>query len=415
MAKRKVVITGLGGVTPLGNNAADSWTNILANRSGIGPIDHFDTSNYGTHFAGLVKNLPETPYVSAKEARTLDNFIQYGLIAAGEALADAGIDANPEDAQRAGVAIGSGIGGLGFIEKNHSALTKHSPRKVSPFFVPGSIINMVAGVLSIKYGLKGPNIATATACTSSNHSIGLAARMIQYGDADLMVAGGAEAAVTPLGIAGFNAARALSKRNDNPQAASRPWDQDRDGFVLGNGAGILILEEYQHAKARGADIYAELAGVGMSGDAHHITSPAINGEGAALAMRNALADAQLDASQVDYINAHATSTGPGDIAEAVAIKSVLAQAASQVSISSTKSAIGHLLGAAGAVEAMFTTLAIRDQIVPPTLNLDNPEPGCADLDLVPYQAKERPVQVALSNSFGFGGTNASLVFRQLTD
>lgn len=412
MARRRVVVTGMGMLTPLGNSVEASWAGIVAGKSGISNIDHFDTANYPTRFAGIVRDFDVEPYMPAKDARRLDECIQYGLAAGMQALADSGLAVTEGNAHRIGVAAGSGIGGLTSIERNHEALQQGGPRKVSPFFVPGSIINMAAGMLAIKLGLKGPNIALVTACTTGTHSIGLAARLISYGDADVMIAGGSEKASSELGMAGFSAARALSTRNDNPQAASRPWDRDRDGFVLGDGAGMLVLEEYEHALARGARIYAELIGFGMSDDAFHMTAPPEGGAGAAAAMGNALRDAGIEPSAVDYINAHGTSTSAGDIAESQAIETVFGAHSRRVAVSSTKSMIGHLLGAAGAVEAIFSILAIRDNVAPPTINLDNPDEGCT-LDYVPHQARRMKVDVALSNSFGFGGTNGSLVFRRI--
>lgn len=413
MSKRRVVVTGLGMLSPVGNTVDSTWDAIVAGQSGISLIDHFDTSAYATRFAGLVKDFNSEDYISRKDTRKMDAFIQYGIAAGIQAFKDSGIEVTEENAPRIGAAIGSGIGGLGLIEENHGALVKGGPRKISPFFVPSTIVNMVAGHLTIMLGLRGPSISIATACTSGVHNIGHAARMIAYNDADVMLAGGAEKASTPLGVGGFGAARALSTRNDNPQAASRPWDKDRDGFVLGDGAGILVLEEYEHAKARGAKIYAEIVGFGMSSDAYHMTSPPENGEGAALAMVNALRDAGLNASQVGYINAHGTSTPAGDKAEAQAVKSVYGADAGKVMVSSTKSMTGHLLGAAGAVESIFTILTLRDQIVAPTINLDNPDEGC-DLDFVPGAARQvKGLEYALCNSFGFGGTNGSVIFRKI--
>ncbi|WP_101759423.1 beta-ketoacyl-ACP synthase II [Oceanicoccus sp. KOV_DT_Chl] len=412
MSKRRVVVTGLGLVTPLGNDVKSTWANILDGKSGIGPLDHFDVSAYTTRFGGSVKDFDISPYMSPKDARRMDVFIQYGLAAGIQAFDDSGVTVTESNAGRIGVAIGSGIGGVSYIEKNYDILLKDGPRKISPFFVPGTVINMVAGNLSIKYGLQGPNFAITTACTTGTHNIGHAARVIAYGDADVMVAGGAEMSSTPLGLGGFAAARALSTRNDDPQAASRPWDKDRDGFVLSDGAGMLVLEEYEMAKARGATIYAELVGFGMSGDAYHMTSPPEDGRGAAAAMRNAIADAGLAAENINYINAHGTSTQAGDVAESQAIESVLGAAAESVAVSSTKSMIGHLLGAAGAVEAVFSVLAIRDQVAPPTINLDNPDEGC-NLNYVPHNAQPMTINYALSNSFGFGGTNGSLLFGKM--
>ncbi|MEG3135466.1 beta-ketoacyl-ACP synthase II [Rouxiella sp. T17] len=413
MSKRRVVVTGLGMLSPVGNTVESTWNALLAGKSGIGLIDHFDTSAFATRFAGLVKDFNCEDYISRKDARKMDPFIQYGVAAGIQAMKDSGLEVTEENAPRFGAAIGSGIGGLGLIEENHTLLVNGGPRKISPFFVPSTIVNMIAGHLSIMFGLRGPSISIATACTSGVHNIGHAARIIAYDDADVMLAGGAEKASTPLGVGGFGAARALSTRNDNPQAASRPWDKDRDGFVLGDGAGIMVLEEYEHAKKRGAKIYAEIVGFGMSSDAFHMTSPPDNGSGAALAMENALRDAGISAAKIGYINAHGTSTPAGDIAEAQAVKSIFGADAGRVLVSSTKSMTGHLLGAAGAVESIFTLLALRDQAVPPTLNLDNPDEGC-DLDFVPHEARQvSGMEYTLCNSFGFGGTNGSLVFRKL--
>ncbi|MDP5291843.1 beta-ketoacyl-ACP synthase II [Oceanimonas sp. CHS3-5] len=413
MSKRRVVVTGLGMLSPVGNSVDASWQALLAGQSGITNIDHFDTTDYTTKFAGLVKDFdPEAHGIAKKEARKMDLFIQYGVAAGLQAFADAGLEITDANADRVGVSIGSGIGGLGLIEQNHTNLMKSGPRKLSPFFVPSTIINMVSGHLSIMKGLRGPNIAATTACTTGTHSIGLAARMIAYGDADAMLAGGTEKASTPMGMGGFAAARALSTRNDEPQKASRPWDKERDGFVLGDGAGVVMLEEYEQAKARGATIYAELVGFGMSGDAHHMTAPPDDGSGAAAAMANALRDADLDPALVGYINAHGTSTPLGDVAELKAVKKVFGEHAGKLLVSSTKSMTGHLLGAAGAVEAIVTVLALRDQIAPPTINLDNPDDEC-DLDLVPHQPKKAEFEYALSNSFGFGGTNGSLIFKRI--
>ncbi|MGR2738834.1 beta-ketoacyl-ACP synthase II [Billgrantia sp. Q4P2] len=412
MMARRVVVTGLGLVTPVGNTVEESWENILAGKSGIAPIEHFDATGFNTRFGGSVKHFDISPYLNPKDARKMDLFIQYGVAAGAQAIKDAGLECNEENAERIGVAIGSGIGGLPMIEHNHNALQKGGARRISPFFVPGSIINMISGNLAIQHGFRGPNIAITTACTTGTHNIGYSARTIAYGDADVMICGGAEMATTPLGLGGFSAARALSTRNDDPQAASRPWDRDRDGFVLSDGAGILVLEEYEHAKARGARIYAELTGFGMSDDAYHMTAPPEDGSGAALSMRNAIRDARLDPTAVHYINAHGTSTPAGDLAESRAVRKVMGEAANGVAVSSTKSMIGHLLGAAGAVEAVFCILAIRDQVAPPTINLDNPQEGC-DLDYVPHTAREMKIDVALSNSFGFGGTNGTLVFSRL--
>ena len=410
MSRRRVVVTGLGMVTSLGADVNSTWSNLLQGKSGISHIDHFDASQYKTRFAGLVRDFKAEEYLPAKELRRYDEFMHYGIAAGVQAIQDAQLTVTPENASRIGVALGSGIGGLTTIEANHQQLLQKS--KISPFFVPGSIINMAAGLLAIRYGLKGPNLALTTACTTATHCIGLAARLIAYGDADVFVAGGAEKGSSPLGMAGFTAARALSSRNDNPQAASRPFDKDRDGFVLGDGAGVMVLEEYEHALKRGAHIYAELVGFGMSDDAFHITSPTETGEGAAAAMRNALKDARLSPSEVDYINAHGTSTPAGDAAESQAIEAVFGEHAMKVAVSSTKSMTGHLLGAAGGIEAIFSVLAIRDNIAPPTINLDNQDPACR-LDYVPHQARPMKIDVALSNSFGFGGTNGSLIFKRI--
>lgn len=412
MSGRRVVVTGMGAVTPLGNTVSDTWKGLVEGKSGISMIDTYDVSNFATRFAGLIRNLDVTEYISAKEARKIDPFIQYGLIAGIQAIRDSGLDINDDNRQRIGVAVGSGIGGIGTIEKNHDQFIAGGPRKVSPFLVPGSIINMIAGNLSIMFGLQGPNWAITTACTTATHCIGYAARVIKYGDADVMVAGGGECGSSPLGMAGFIAARALSTRNDDPQAASRPWDKDRDGFVLADGAGVLVLEEYEHAVKRGAKIYGEVIGFGASGDAHHITAPPEDGRGAADSMRAALRDAGIAPEQVDYVNAHGTSTPAGDVAETRAIKSVFGAAAYSVSVSSTKSMVGHLLGAAGGVEAVFSLMAMQDQVAPPTINLDNPEDEC-DLDYVPHVAKQRKIDIAMSNSFGFGGTNGTLIFKRV--
>jgi len=409
---RRVVVTGLGMLSPLGNSPESTWQNLLLGKSGISDITHFDTSAYPTRFAGLVKDFDAQDYMARKEAKKMDLFIQYGVAAGVQAFKDSGLEINEENAQRIGVAVGSGIGGLGLIEENHVKLLKNGPRKLSPFFVPSTIINMIAGHLSIMFGLKGPNISIVTACTSGVHNIGHAARMIAYGDADAMVAGGAEKASTTLGMGGFGAARAMSTRNDAPQEASRPWDKDRDGFVLGDGAGVLVLEEYEHAKARGAKIYAELAGFGMSGDAYHMTSPPADGAGAALAMQNAINDAKVDITKIGYINAHGTSTPAGDIAETNAVKSVFGDLAHQVMVGSTKSMTGHLLGAAGAVEAIFSIQALVNGAVPPTINLDNPDEGC-DLDYIAHTARDANLDYVLCNSFGFGGTNGSLIFKKI--
>jgi 3-oxoacyl-[acyl-carrier-protein] synthase II len=399
----------MGMISPVGNTVAETWDNILRGKSGAATIDSFDVSAFSTQFSASVKNFDSTPYLAAKESRKMDLFVQFGMVAGIQAVQDAGLEVTEETAPRVGTAIGSGIGGIGQIEKNTEIIRTSGPRKISPFFVPGSIINMIAGNLSIKYGFQGPNLAVVTACTSGTHNIGLGARLIERGDVDAMVVGGAEMATTPVGLGGFAAARALSTRNDDPAAASRPWDRDRDGFVLGDGAGVIVLEEYEWAKARGARIYAELVGFGMSGDAYHMTSPPEDGRGAQVAMRQAIEDAGVDASLIDYINAHGTSTMAGDKAETQAVKAIMGAAAGNVAVSSTKSMIGHLLGAAGAVEAIFSILALRDQVAPPTINLDNPDEGC-DLNYVPHTAQERKITYALSNSFGFGGTNGSLLF-----
>ena len=413
MSKRRVVVTGMGMLSPVGNTVETTWKALLAGQSGINLIDHFDTSAYATRFAGLVKGFNSEEFISRKDARKMDAFIQYGIAAGIQAMQDSGIEVTAENAPRMGAAIGSGIGGLGLIEENHSALVTGGPRKVSPFFVPSTIVNMIAGHLSIIYGLRGPSISIATACTSGVHNIGHAARIIAHNDADVMLAGGAEKASTPLGVGGFGAARALSTRNDDPQGASRPWVRDRDGFVLGDGAGIMVLEEYEHAKKRGAKIYAEVVGFGMSSDAYHMTSPPEDGAGAALAMENALRDANVTPSQIAYVNAHGTSTHAGDKAEASAVKSIFKQDAKRVMVSSTKSMTGHLLGAAGAVESIFSILALRDQAIPPTINLDNPDEGC-DLDFVPHEARQvSGMEYVLCNSFGFGGTNGSVLFRKI--
>lgn len=409
MTKRRVVVTGLGMVTPLGLDAASTWSALLDGKSGAGPIEHFDTTAFSTKFACLVKDFDVSRYMSAKDARKMDTFIQYGVVAGMEAVRDAGLEITDANRHRIGVMVSSGIGGILGIEENHSKLLNSGPRRVSPFFVPASITNMLSGQLSMHYGLTGPSLAIVTACTTGVHNIGQAARMIAYGDADVMLAGGAEKASTELGIAGFNAARALSTRNDDPQAASRPFDRDRDGFVLGDGAGVMVLEEYEQAKKRGATIYAELAGFGMSSDAYHMTLPPEDGRGAAASMNNALADAGVNPQQVGYINAHGTSTGAGDVAETQAIKTVFKDDAYSTPVSSTKSMTGHLLGAAGAVEAIFSVQALYHQQIPATINLDNPDPAC-DLDYVPHTARDLAFDMSLCNSFGFGGTNGSLLF-----
>ncbi|MFK8079370.1 MAG: beta-ketoacyl-ACP synthase II [Granulosicoccus sp.] len=410
MTRRRVAVTGLGLVTPVGADVEASWRNIVAGVSGVALIQSFDTTAFSTRFSASVKDFDPGLYFSTKEARKMDTFIHFGVAAGMQAIKDAGLeDADGLDLERVGVSIGSGIGGLPNIEVQHKALLDGGPRKVSPFFVPSTIINMISGNLSIKYGYKGPNLCTVTACTTGTHNIGDAARFIEYGDADVMVAGGAEMATCPLGLAGFGAARALSTRNDDPAAASRPWDKDRDGFVLGDGAGVMVLEEYGHAKARGATIYCEIVGYGMSGDAHHMTLPAANGEGAARCMRAAMKNAAIDPADVDYINAHGTSTPAGDVAETDAIKTAIGSHSQSVLVSSTKSMTGHLLGAAGGIEAVFSVLALRDQVAPPTINLDNPGEGC-DLDYVAQTARKAPLKVSMSNSFGFGGTNGTVIF-----
>ena len=412
MAKRRVVVTGMGMISPLGNSVAETWQNILAAKSGIAMIDRFDVSEFATRIGGAIKNFDIASYMSPKEAKRFDPFIHYGVAAAEQALSDSGIEINDANAHRIGTAIGSGIGGIGLIENSRVITAKSGPRKLSPFTVPGAIINMVAGVLAIKHNLQGPSVAITTACTTGTHNIGVAARMISYGDADAMLVGGAEMATTPVGLGGFAAARAMSTRNDDPQAASRPWDKQRDGFVLGDGAGMLMLEEYEFAKRRGARIHAELLGFGMSCDAFHMTSPPEDGRGARAAMQNALHDAELNAEQIDYINAHGTSTVAGDIAESKAIEQLMGSAAAKLAVSSTKSMIGHLLGAAGAVEAIFSILALKDQVAPPTINLGEADDGC-NLNYVPNTAQQRKIAYVLSNSFGFGGTNGSLLFGQL--
>ena len=409
MSRRRVVITGLGIISPVGNTIAEAWAAILGGQSGITKITRFDASRLSCQVAGEVKGFDITPYLERKEARHMDTFIHYGMAAGIQAIRDSGLEVTPENAERIGVNIGSGIGGLPMIEQTQRELLAGGPRKISPFFIPSTIINMISGNLSIKYGLKGPNLAMVTACTTATHCIGESGRLIEYGDCDVMVAGGAEAVVTELAMGGFAQARALSTRNDDPAAASRPWDRDRDGFVLGEGAGVLVLEEYERAKARGARIYAELTGYGMSGDAYHMTAPREDGDGAARCMNSALRNARLNADQVDYINAHGTSTPLGDIAETTAVKRSLGAHAKKAAVSSTKSMTGHLLGAAGGVEAVFSALAVHHQIAPPTINLVNQDPQC-DLDYVPNAPRQMKINVALSNSFGFGGTNGTLVF-----
>ena len=412
MSRRRVVVTGLGIISPVGNGVPEAWKNILGGTSGITRITRFDASAFTSQIAGEVKGFDPAQVLSAKEARRFDTFIHYGLAAAIEAIKDSGLDFDREQREQVGVCIGSGIGGLPLIEETHKTMLASGPRKISPFFIPGSIINLIAGQLSIMYGLKGPNLALVTACTTANHCIGDAGRLIEYGDADVMVAGGSEACISPLGLGGFCAARALSTRNDDPAAASRPWDKDRDGFVLGEGSGVLVLEEFEHARKRGAKVYCELSGYGMSADAHHITAPCEDGEGAVRCMNNALRNAGLNRDQVNYINAHGTSTPLGDVAETVAVKNCFGDYARKLAISSTKSMTGHLLGAAGGVEAVFSALAVREQVAPPTINLTHPDPEC-DLDYVPNAARKMTIDVAVSNSFGFGGTNGSLVFRRV--
>jgi len=415
MSKRRVVITGMGMVSPVGNDVPTSWKNVCAGQSGIAPIDRFDATDYNTRIGGAVKDLDLEPYLSSKEARKLDAFIHYGLVAAQQAVDDSGLEQFEKlDRERVGVAIGSGIGGIEYIEKNVIQMHESGPRKVSPFFVPASVINMISGNAAIRFGYQGPNIAIVTACTTGTHNIGYAARTIAYGDADVMLAGGSEMATTRTSIAGFSSARALSTRNDEPEKASRPWDKGRDGFVLSDGAGVVVLEELEHAKARGATIYGEVLGFGMSDDAHHITAPPSNGDGAARSMRNAIRDAGLNSEDVDYINAHGTSTQVGDVAEVAAVKSVFGAHAEKLAMSSTKSVTGHLLGAAGAVEAIFSMLAVKEGVLPPTINLDNPDEGC-DLDFVPHTSRQSDARVALSNSFGFGGTNGTLIVGRYED
>jgi 3-oxoacyl-[acyl-carrier-protein] synthase II len=412
LARRRVVITGLGIVSPVGTGVPEAWSNILAGKSGIGRITRFDASSLPSRIAGEVKNFDVSKYLAPKEARRFDTFIHYGIAAGIESIKDSGLDLERVNREMVGACIGSGIGGLPLIEETHNAVIAGGPRKISPFFVPGSIINLIAGQLSIMYGLRGPNLAVVTACTTANHCIGEAGRIIEYGDADVMVAGGAEATLSLLGVGGFCAARALSVRNDDPEGASRPWDKDRDGFVLGEGAGMVVVEEYEHAKARGARIYCELSGYGMSADAHHITAPCEDGDGAVRCMANAMRNASVNREEVDYVNAHGTSTPLGDVAETVAVKRCFGDDARKLAVSSTKSMTGHLLGAAGGIEAVFSVLAIRDQVAPPTINLVNQDPQC-DLDYVPNTARPMKIDVVLSNSFGFGGTNGTLVFRKL--
>jgi 3-oxoacyl-[acyl-carrier-protein] synthase II len=411
VSKRRVVVTGLGLISPVGNTVAEGWKNVRDGVSGITPIDTWDVSAFTTRFAGTIRNFDIGQYLEPKEARKCDPFMHYGIAAASQAIKDSGIDVTNAAADRIGVAMGSGIGGVSTIEANHGKWLEAGPRRISPFFVPASIINMISGHVSIMYGLTGPNLAVVTACTTSTHCIGLAGRLIQYGDADMMFAGGAEYATTPLGLGGFCAARALSTRNDDPARASRPWDTDRDGFVLSDGAACIALEEYEHAKARGAHIYAELIGFGMSGDAHHITAPPDDGDGAYRCMVNAIRDSGLAPEQIGYINAHGTSTELGDVAESIAIKRAFGDAAKGVAVSSTKSTTGHMIGAAGGAEAVFTVLALQEQVIPPTINLTNPDPRC-DLDYTPNVARDVKLEAALSNSFGFGGTNGTVVFKR---
>lgn len=412
MTKRRVVVTGIGMLTPLGVTVQESWQNMLAGKSGISPIDSFDISDFPVRFGGTVPAFDLADYLPAKDARRMDGFIQFGLVAGIQAIKDSGLEVSDQNRHRIGVAIGSGIGGIVTIEKCHEVVLNKGPGRVSPFFVPSSIINMISGQFSIQYGLQGPNIAIVSACTTGTHNIGFSARLIGYGDADVMIAGGAEKSISPTTMAGFSAMKALSSRNDDPEAASRPWDRDRDGFVLSDGAGVMVLEEYEHAKNRGADIYCELVGFGMSADASHITSPPKDGSGAVASMKNALLDANIAAEKVNYINAHGTSTPLGDVAESIAIRTAMGDAADRIAVSSTKSMIGHLLGAAGSVEAVVSVLAVKDQVAPPTINLDNPGEGC-DLDYVPHEARQMDIEAALSNSFGFGGTNGTLIFQKL--
>ncbi len=412
MSSRRVVITGLGAITPLANNVADTWDGIVNGKSGISPIDSFDISSFATTFGGVIRNFDISEYIPAKDAKRMDGFIHYGIAAGCQAIEDSGLEVTEENAERIGVAIGSGIGGITGIEDCRMTYEKSGPRRISPFFVPGNIINMISGNLSIKYGLKGPNFAIVTACSTGTHNIGDAARLIKYGDADVMVAGGAEMCTTsPTAMGGFASAKALSRRNDDPQAASRPWDKDRDGFVLSDGAGVVVLEELEHALARGAKIYAEVIGYGMSGDAYHMTTPSIGGEGAARCMKNAMRDAKVNPEQIDYVNAHGTSTPAGDVGETLAMKAALGDHAYKIAVSSTKSMIGHLLGAAGGIEAVLSALSVQNQIAPPTINLETPDPEC-DLDYVPNTAREMMIDYAISNSFGFGGTNGTLLFKR---
>jgi 3-oxoacyl-[acyl-carrier-protein] synthase II len=413
VTKKRVVVTGLGAISPVGLTVPESWSAILAGKSGITKITEFDVSGFSSQVGGTIKNFDPSHYLPSKEIKKMDPFIHYGIAAGSQAIENSGLEVTEANAERIGICIGSGIGGLPGIEKGHNTLLHHGARKLSPFFVPSNIINMIAGNLSIKYGMRGPNYAIVTACATGTHCIGDAARLIMYGDADVMIAGGAEMATSPLGLAGFAAARALTSRNDAPELASRPWDKDRDGFVLSDGAGVLVLEEYEHAKRRGAMIYAELVGYGMSGDAYHMTLPPAEGEGAKRCMLNALRDAQLNPEHIQYVNAHGTSTPAGDKAECLAIKGAFGAAAEKLAVSSTKSMTGHLLGAAGGLEAVFTVLSLRDQVAPPTINLDHLDPECAGLDFVPNCARTMPIEIAMSNSFGFGGTNGTLIFKKI--
>ncbi len=410
---RRVVVTGLGAVTSLGHDVESTWRNIVEGRSGVSVIDSFDVSGFASRIGATVRNLDMSPYMSPKETRKTDPFIHYGIAAAVQAIKDSGLEVTEQNSERIGIAIGSGIGGLPGIEKGHSAYMEGGPRKISPFFVPSNIINMIAGNLSIQYGIKGPNYGIVTACSTGTHNIGDAARMIERGDVDAMIAGGSEMATSPMGLGGFSSARALSTRNDEPEKASRPWDKDRDGFVLGDGAGVVMLEEYEHAKKRGAEIYAECVGFGMSSDAHHITLPSEDGDGARRCMLLALKDAGMRPDEIDYVNAHGTSTPSGDVVESIAVEHAFGDHARKLAVSSTKSMIGHLLGAAGGVEAVFCVLAIRDQVAPPTINLDNPGEGC-NLDYVPNEARQMRINAVMSNSFGFGGTNGTLIFKRLS-
>ncbi len=410
---RRVVVTGLGAVTSLGHDVESTWRNIVEGRSGVSVIDSFDVSGFASRIGATVRNLDMSPYMSPKETRKTDPFIHYGIAAAVQAIKDSGLEVTEQNSERIGIAIGSGIGGLPGIEKGHSAYMEGGPRKISPFFVPSNIINMIAGNLSIQYGIKGPNYGIVTACSTGTHNIGDAARMIERGDVDAMIAGGSEMATSPMGLGGFSSARALSTRNDEPEKASRPWDKDRDGFVLGDGAGVVMLEEYEHAKKRGAEIYAECVGFGMSSDAHHITLPSEDGDGARRCMLLALKDAGMRPDEIDYVNAHGTSTPSGDVVESIAVEHAFSDHARKLAVSSTKSMIGHLLGAAGGVEAVFCVLAIRDQVAPPTINLDNPGEGC-NLDYVPNEARQMRINAVMSNSFGFGGTNGTLIFKRLS-